>query len=716
MASSTLIRHAVLPKEIKASSKLRRDIQGLRAVAVIAVIADHLAGYPTGGFVGVDVFFVISGYIITSLLLRQYDQHGRISFADFYRRRVKRILPASTLVLVVTVAASFLLFRVGRAAGILTDGVWALFFAGNWRFAITGTDYWAADGTISPLQHYWSLGVEEQFYFVWPVMIVLTMVAVTRSALLRIPARGALGAILAVAVLASFLWSINETSYNAAWAYFSTASRAWELGIGALIAVSSGALRRIPEVLRPILAWVGISGILLSLFTLTSESQIPAPGVALPVLATGMVIASGTGGQQRFLWPLTNRLTGYVGNISFSLYLWHFPVIILGEGLVGGESPAFFAGAIVVTAFLSVLTYTFVEDPIRRSTWLESRGKRPKQGLGNAKFVGLGALAVAAVVVSSVALMPRHVAAVSPVPVGGTTQPSAPQKAGSGIAASTSQSQLTNAINTSLAQESWPELIPSIDDVLTAGAPVEDREGCSQTVISDPSSCYFPQKAATKTAVVLGDSTGITLLPTIRESLGEDYSVRGLTLAACVPIDVNVDMDGTDKKAKCEEHKTEAVEYINATRPNIVFISTMYGYVNSLASKTPFHLADAEWIAGSESTVRKLAPSQAKIVFVGSPPMGKPLTDCATKVSSPADCVVRISNEYRAVENYTSAAAQATGAGFIDTRLWFCNTDDNCPSFVGTTPVKRDAVHTTRQYASALVPVFKEQLSALLSL
>lgn len=710
MAQSTLSKIKYLTPTVgRYAAGKRLDIQGLRAVAVIAVIADHLAGYPTGGFVGVDVFFVISGFIITSTLLRQHDRDGKISFADFYRRRVKRILPVSTLVLILTVTAGFLLYRTSRASGILSDGVWSLFFAGNWRFAISGTDYWAADGTISPLQHYWSLGVEEQFYFVWPGVILMTLAAVARWAPRRIPARLALGGILVVAILASFLWAMTETANNASWAYFSTASRAWELGIGALIAVSAGAIERVPNSIRPILAWVGLCGIVFSAFTLTAASQIPAPGVALPVLSTALVIAAGTGGQQRYLWLLTNRVSGYLGDISYSLYLWHFPVIVLGAVLIGDEGPVFLFVAVTVTAVLSVLSFTLVENPIRNSGWMEpgDRHRRRTHKISdNAKYVGVGALVLAAVVVCTVALMPKPAILVS-VP---KVTPSAAPIADTGAEASTNQAQLTAAINASLALEGWPELEPSIDNVMTKGAPNEDRAGCSQTVISDPNSCNFPQNAATKTAVVLGDSTGITLLPTVREALGEEYSVRGLTLAACVPIDVNVNMDGADKKARCDAHNAEAVNYINATSPDIVFISTMYGYINNLASGAPFHLAGAEWKAGSESTVRKLAPSRAKVVFVGSPPLGKSLTDCATNVSSPADCVVRISNEFRVVANATTEAALATGAGFLDSRLWFCNSDDSCPSYVGNTPVKRDAVHTTRQYASSLVPVFKDQL------
>ncbi len=153
----------------------RPDVEGLRALAVVAVIVDHLFDWPSGGFVGVDVFFVISGFLITGLLLKEYERTKTISFLDFYKRRVRRIMPAALLVLVVSTAVSFLVFNVVRAQASLWDAIWSALFVSNWHFASAGTDYFASDGPISPFRHYWSLSVEEQFYLVWPVLIFLVI-------------------------------------------------------------------------------------------------------------------------------------------------------------------------------------------------------------------------------------------------------------------------------------------------------------------------------------------------------------------------------------------------------------------------------------------------------------------------------------------------------------------------------------------------------------
>ena len=234
----------------------RRDIQGLRAFAVVAVVLDHLVDWPRGGFVGVDVFFVLSGFLITGLLLREHERTGRISFGDFYRRRVKRIVPAATIVIVATVVASWFVFTSARFGSTLGDAVYALLFAGNWRFALQSTDYFSAQ-TTSPLQQYWSLGVEEQFYLVWPLLLLAVFAVMARRGGTARQARKVVGAVLGVVVLASFAWALYETAAVPDRAYFSTFSRTWELGVGALLAVAAPLLARLPGHVRPVLSWTG---------------------------------------------------------------------------------------------------------------------------------------------------------------------------------------------------------------------------------------------------------------------------------------------------------------------------------------------------------------------------------------------------------------------------------------------------------------------------
>ncbi len=343
----------------------RHDIQGLRALAVVAVVLDHLCGWPGGGFVGVDVFFVISGFLITGLLLREHERTGHISFVGFYRRRVKRIMPAAIVVLVLTVLGARLIFLQSRFQSIAVDSVWALLFSANWHFAAASTDYFEQNRPVSPVQHFWSLSVEEQFYLLWPWVMLATF-ALFRARRRRQARVAVLGTIVGIS-LVSFVWALHQSATTAEVAYFSTLTRVWELGLGAALAVSAPALHRIPDRLRPALAWLGLLGIMLAAALLSETAGFPAPAAALPVLATAVVIAAGTHAdphrQQSLLAPLTNPVSRYLGDISYSLYLWHFPVIVLLGAYLGGASGAwYYVAALAVMLAASIGTYHLVDS------------------------------------------------------------------------------------------------------------------------------------------------------------------------------------------------------------------------------------------------------------------------------------------------------------------------------------------------------------------
>ncbi|WP_427172161.1 acyltransferase family protein [Arthrobacter sp. 92] len=705
MTQSTSIR----PSAAATPRSKRLDIQGLRAVAVLAVIANHVFGFPGGGFVGVDVFFVISGFVITSVLLREHGRHGRINFVNFYKRRVRRIMPASTVTLAVTVAAAYLTYLAGRANSVLTDGLWALLFAGNWRFASNGTDYWAKDTPVSPLQHYWSLGVEEQFYFVWPAIVAAVLLF---AGVKHARGRALLALSLTALSAGSFAWAVHETATNPAWAYFSTFSRAWELGVGALIAVAAGAFSRIPSAVRPVLAALGLAGIIASLAVITKESAFPAPWAALPVLATAMVIVAGTGtgsgtGRQG---PrlLTNRTMTYMGDVSYSLYLWHFPAVILCGALLPGSGPAYYLSALAATAVLSLLSYYFVEQPVLKSAWLStSPAPRRRFDLARASKRQLTALGLC--VAAVVTILSLGVTAL--VSAGG----GAPAAASPSLAASldgapgTNQDRLTAELNAALARTDWPELKPSLDVILSDTRPEEDGYGCGKTDLAKPD-CSF-DSGKSRTVVVMGDSTAITLLPTVRAALGDTYNVRGMTMAGCAALDIHVKADKPQFAEDCAKFQAQSIQTVNAIKPAMVFMSSTSGVLGQLVSGAPEEQAGAEWRQGTANELKSLAPSGAKLFVVAGPPMGKPPVDCATRTSTPQDCEYTVPPSFTITARAMKDATDAAGATFIDTRSWFCS-GNTCPAFIRDTPLKRDAVHTTRQYAVLLAGVFKDAVTA----
>lgn len=353
----------------------RRDIQGLRALAVLAVVGAHAVGWPRGGFVGVDVFFVISGFLITGLLLREVEDAGRISLPRFYARRAQRLLPAAVVVLALTVGAGFLVFNAVVAQETLRDAVWAALIAANWRFAANGTDYFHATDAASALQHFWSLSVEEQFYLVWPGLVVVCLLLLPASARRGRRTRLTVAVLAAAIVLASALWSASQTATAPTVSYFSTLSRAWELAVGAVLAAAAPLLARLPRALGALLGWLGLAGIAAAFAVIDpAAGGFPAPWAALPVAATALVLAGGVGGdpRHRHLFPLTNPVSVFIGDLSYSLYLWHFPVIVLASIVLASRDGALWLtlGAIAV---LSLATYLIVEQPLRYAPLLTRR-------------------------------------------------------------------------------------------------------------------------------------------------------------------------------------------------------------------------------------------------------------------------------------------------------------------------------------------------------
>lgn len=356
------------------SAAPRRDIQGLRALAVLAVIGAHAAGWPAGGVLGVDVFFVISGFLITGMLLREARGSGRIRLAGFYARRARRLLPAALVVLIAVATAGWFLFNRTRGEQTLWDAAWAAALASNWNFAAQGTDYFADTGAVSPLQHFWSLAVEEQFYFVWPVLLLL-LLGVAGRRRIRLVA----GAVAAAVVATSFAGALVQTDTQATVAYFSTLTRAWELGVGALVAALAPLLRRLPRGLGGALQWSGLAAIVASLVLIDPASGgFSAPWAAAPVAATALVLAGGVGGdpRHRHLAPLSNPVAVFLGDASYSLYLWHFPVVVFAQVLLPASAVRLWIvlGASLV---LGVASYLIVEQPLRYAPFLGGMPRVP---------------------------------------------------------------------------------------------------------------------------------------------------------------------------------------------------------------------------------------------------------------------------------------------------------------------------------------------------
>ncbi|HEV2427039.1 MAG TPA: acyltransferase, partial [Acidimicrobiales bacterium] len=343
----------------------RPDVQGLRAVAVALVIANH-AGVPgfSGGYVGVDVFFVISGFVITGLLVRMPHDSIRSNLAEFYSRRIRRIVPAATLTLVVTVVAARALLGANFDPRLLVDARWAAFFAANWRFIEVSANYFIPGLAPSLVTHYWSLGVEEQFYLCYPVLLFgATWLAPARRRV------AVLAGLLVAGVALSSWWSAHLTHVNATAAYYSPFTRFWELALGGLVAVVPAAWAQRTPRLNAALSVIAAVALGLAVWRLSATSAFPGVLAWWPCLAAAVLIHTGRSSLPGApaSW-LGSRPFVYVGDLSYSLYLWHYAWLVLPAELVHplttpGDRVLEVAGAVAC----ALLSFHFVENPLRRS-------------------------------------------------------------------------------------------------------------------------------------------------------------------------------------------------------------------------------------------------------------------------------------------------------------------------------------------------------------
>jgi peptidoglycan/LPS O-acetylase OafA/YrhL len=355
----------------------RPDVEGLRAVAVLLVVLCH-AGVPwlRGGFVGVDVFFVISGYLITGLLLREHERRGRISIAGFYARRVRRILPAAMLVIVVTLLIAHAWVNAFSYDGqYLDEAKWAAMFVANLHYGLLQTNYFAASNlTASPFLHFWSLAVEEQFYVVWPTLVIIA------GFLARRWLRPTVFVLAVGATVASYLYSVHLVDSNLIWAYYSPLSRAWELGAGAIAATVARPTALLPRRLGVVLAWAGLGAIAYAAVAFSASTSFPGIAALWPVLgALGVIVGGSTGLGAG--WLLNLPPVRAIGRVSYGWYLLHYPPMILWTGISPPGSLQDVSGLPVherlliafVTLCIAFVMYYVLERPIRRSRFLARR-------------------------------------------------------------------------------------------------------------------------------------------------------------------------------------------------------------------------------------------------------------------------------------------------------------------------------------------------------
>jgi peptidoglycan/LPS O-acetylase OafA/YrhL len=692
-------------------------------VSVVVLDHAHVPGM-SGGFVGVDVFFVISGFLITQLLLREVKQTGRISLGGFYARRARRILPAASLVVVVTVLSSVLLLGYVRAEAVVRDSVWAAFFAANVKFGRDNTDYFAADNPPSPLQHFWSLAVEEQFYLVWPALLVC-IVAGVHAVRRRAAERAALSRhgqrsrrvpsvtlhrttlfVLAVAAGGSLAWSTWLTDHNPAGAYFSTTARAWELGIGAGCAALAPRTARLRGRLADAMAWCGLLLIALSVAIYSESTPFPGYAAMAPVAGAALLIASHAGSAHR--GPrrlLTNVVARRLGDWSYSLYLWHWPLLVVAAGYVRRPLALDESLLVVVAAVaLSAATYAVVEDPMRRARLLSAATVRGLAVYPAALALSLGAAIVAQQEIDREALAAASVPAV-------TTDNFGPARVqGFRLSEDPTVALVQASVMAALNDRPVPgHLSPPL---LGLQQDVADVGDCDYAT-SSHDVCERGAIGSDKVLVAFGDSHARAWIPAL-EIVAEHagYAAYYLVKQGCNPGQIVPDV-GYGPFAGCVEWRDWAMGTIERLHPDLVLIADDLppAVVEDGQSVDDQHAVADAVEAGLEQTVRQLAPSVGRVVMVGDGPgIATPAGDClSARGATLGDCVFRRSEKSKLHVRAERDAALATGADFVNSLRWFCYRGW-CPAVVGSTVTYRDTEHITPEYAVHLAEPLRQAM------
>jgi peptidoglycan/LPS O-acetylase OafA/YrhL len=658
--------------------QFRPDIQGLRAIAVLLVVLYH-AGVPgiTGGYVGVDIFFVISGFLITGQLLRQMQETGRISFLSFYAGRIRRLLPAATVVVLVTLVAARLWGSVFQIQSTGWDAILTAVYGINYRLAEKGVNYQQAGGPESPLQHFWSLAVEEQFYVLWPLVIALCILVGRRHR------RGLLAAMLVVACALSLHLSITITASNAPLAYFSIQTRAWELGAGALVALLAGRLTRLPGWASAPLSWLGLAAIVWSSLAYTSETPFPGDAALVPVLGAVAIIAAGCH-QARHSAELILDLRPMqgIGAVSYSWYLWHWPLIIMAPLMFGRTFTWWENVQLGVLGFwLAVLTYWIVESPtrhsrLRRHVWL---------GVGlslSSVVTALGAVIIVTVpslVGGGVATRPLHLASAD---VNAVKQ---------AVAAGTSMAAVPSNLQPSLAT------VPD-DQPLTSG------NGCHLDFLQvEQGPCVFGDPGGQRIMVLVGDSHAQQWFPALDAAARENHwRLVSWTKAACsiadyAPYSTQLQRTFTE----CVIWRNRTIERIIAAKPDVVLFSQSDSVPGT-------GIGNVDWAEDTVSTIRRVQAASIPVAYLMDTPYpGINVPECAARhLDNVGACTVKRDQvwPYPGRHEMLAQTLGAAGVTTIEPIDWFCTVAD-CPATVGNLLVYRDASHMSTAYSAWLAPM-----------
>ena len=669
-------------------------------MAVLLVALTHAGvGFLPGGFVGVDVFFVLSGFLITGLLLAEARAKGSVSLVDFYVRRARRILPAAALTLLVTDVSAFYLLNFVRARDAVQDSLYAAGFSANFRFSARGIDYFAQGQPPSPLLHYWSLAVEEQFYFVWPALLSLVLFGFALKRRHRSVGTRQLRRLLLVVVslaAISLCWSMRQTATLPAAAYFSPLTRAWELGLGAALAVGASSLARVPSAVRLAMGWAGLAAIAAAAVGFTAQTPFPGYAALLPTVGTALAIAAGIGSTHSRLAAerlLSLRPMCIVGDRSYAFYLWHWPVLILAAGYAGHALSLPAKLGLLVGAFLlSCASYALVENPIRHRA-------RSRAATGAVFAVSMAAvLGSAGICLGAIAREQQRFE--TPPASAALAAPATLVSTRTTVGADGALPDVVAAVQAAQRGDPIPSgLTPPIDHLGSIPAQYAMPRGCiSQDASSKSTSkiCRVGRPASRKLIVLIGDSHAMMWLPAVLEMAWlDDWAVVPILRTGCMP---NRWVTG-EGPAACRLWYHWAIGQVSRLHPTVTLVG---GSVPERQS--PVARAATDGVIAMASALRPFG----SVVVIGDPESlsQSPLDCLLSRHASMATCTTTWPSSSLRLYDAVAARAKQLGAGFLATRGFVCF-DRECPAVIGHTIVYRDNNHVTAAYSAQVADAFR---------
>jgi len=662
------------------SGQKSSEIEGLRAIAVAIVVIYHADLFFRGGFIGVDVFFVVSGFLITGLLLSDHEEH-QASFRRFYARRFRRLLPVAGLVLSVTLVASWLIMNPVSFASVRTDGIWASLFLANVHFVDVGVDYMSQAASPSPLQHWWSLAVEEQFYFVWPLVVAVAW---------RIGRKRAVLITACLIGIGSFGYSVYITPSRPVEAYFLLPTRAFELAAGAVL-VTFMSIRPIAGTrVRATAGWLGLVGIFASALVFTEETLFPGWVYVVPTVCTVMVLMS-IGVPSGPLRLLKWNAFQWMGARSYSLYLWHWPLLVLYEVKYPNASALSRGTLLVIALWLSALSYRFFENPIRRNRRLSDSPALSLLVGASAVFVGIGFSQLPATVSTTNTYTPSAVEQ--------STSTTIFRQLPLERLAQLNADEIPIIDASSIERRIPTNLTPSILKAPKDKPSVFSTSCLARYESTNVQPCVYGSKESTTGVALFGDSHMGQWFPGLEKAaIDNSWRLEVMTKMGCPPVDVSINTFKGKTYRECDQWRENAIERIIASDIKVVMLGS-----NKYDSVTGKGLSPrgTGWWGGLRRVITRLQEAGKQVVlFSDIPSMWYDKPQCLAENTDDVRKCGRTRQQAVRTARMDTEKTIATELNFsyVDVTRWVCGTSF-CPAIIGSTMVYMDSNHVSATFA-----------------